>query len=410
MPTPDSLKMTPPERRASTALAGLFACRMLGLFLLLPVFAVAAQSLHGGRDPARVGLALGMYGLTQAVMQIPFGLASDRWGRRPVVLCGLMLFVAGSVVCALSDDVFWVMIGRGVQGAGAISAAVTAWLADVTRPEVRTRAMAVIGGAIGVSFAASLVLAPLLVGWAGLTGLFWTIACLGLACIAVAAWVVPDAPRTHPARPARPFAVLTNGDLLRLNAGVFCLHLIQIALFIVMPGLLVRLGGLQAVDLWKVYLPVVLLSFVLMLPLVFITEKRRAHHHALRGTVLGLTLICLLLVPGSRSFLGLACTLTGFFVVFNMLEALQPSLVSRVAPPDLKGLALGFYNTAQALGLFAGGAAGGWLAAHAGANAVFLGTAVLAALWLTLTWSLRPLPPLASTVPTMTKTSHPRLV
>jgi len=393
--------MTPPERRASAALAGLFACRMLGLFLLLPVFAVAAQHLQGGDDPARVGLALGMYGLTQAVMQIPFGLASDRWGRRRVVLSGLLLFVAGSVLCALSNDLFWVTVGRGVQGAGAISAAVTAWLADLTRPEVRTRAMAMIGAAIGVSFAASLVFAPLLVGWGGLTGLFWTIACLGVACFAVAAWLVPTAPRHPSPMPTQPRAVLRNADLLRLNAGVFCLHLIQIALFIVMPGLLVRLGGLSSATLWKVYLPVVLLSFILMLPLVFATEKRRAHRHALRGAVLGLVLVCLLFVPASRSFLGLAATLTGFFVAFNVLEALQPSLVSRVAPPDLKGLALGFYNTAQALGLFAGGAAGGWLMAHAGTDAVFLGAAALAALWLVVTWALRPLPPLG-----MSKSSH----
>jgi len=393
MSAPDSLKMTPPERRASAALAGLFACRMLGLFLLLPVFAVAAQGLQGGHDPARVGLALGMYGLTQAVMQIPFGLASDRWGRRPVVLFGLMLFVAGSVLCAWTDELFWITVGRGVQGAGAISAAVTAWLADVTRPEVRTRAMAMVGGAIGVSFAASLVLAPLLVGWGGLTGLFWTIACLGLACIAVARWVVPVAPRDQPAMPTQPRAVLTHGDLLRLNAGVFCLHLIQIALFIVMPGLLMRLGGLQTVELWKIYLPVVLLSFVLMLPVIFVTEKRRAHRHTLRAAVAGLVVICVLFVPASASFWGLAAVLTGFFVVFNVLEALQPSLVSRVAPPDLKGLALGFYNTAQALGLFAGGVAGGGLAARAGTDAVFLGAATLAALWLVLTWTLRPLPP-----------------
>lgn len=172
-------------------MAGLFAARMLGLFLLLPVFAVAAQGLAGGDDPARVGLALGMYGLTQAFMQIPFGLASDRWGRRPVVLFGLMLFVLGSVVCALSTDIYWVTLGRAIQGSGAISAAVTAWLADVTRPEVRTRAMAMVGGSIGLSFALALVLAPLIVGSAGLAGLFWTIALLGVVCIAVARFIIP---------------------------------------------------------------------------------------------------------------------------------------------------------------------------------------------------------------------------
>jgi len=389
MPTPPPLSMTPPERRASLALAGLFACRMLGLFLLLPVFAMAAHDLRGGGDPARVGLALGMYGLTQACMQIPFGLASDRWGRRPVVLAGLALFVAGSVLCALADDVFWVTVGRGVQGAGAISAAVTAWLADATRPEVRTRAMAMVGGAIGLSFAASLVLAPLLVGWGGLTGLFWTMAALGALAMAVAGWLVPTAARqpvmamTARSLRALPRAVLTNGALLRLNAGVFILHLIQMALFVVMPGLLARLGGLQTAQLWQVYLPVVLASFALMVPVVLAMEKRRAHARVLHRAVLGLVIACLLFtkMASLASFWGLAAVLTGFFLAFNLLEALQPSLASQAAPPELKGLALGCYNTAQSLGLFIGGAAGGWLAASAGANAVFIGAALLAALW-----------------------------
>lgn len=391
MPAVSSLKMTPDERRASVALAGLFACRMLGLFLLLPVFAVAARGLPGGDDPARVGLALGIYGLTQAFMQIPFGLASDRWGRRPVVLAGLVLFVAGSIVCALAGDVFWITVGRAIQGAGAISAAVTAWLADATRDEVRTRAMAMVGGSIGLAFAASLVLAPVLVGWGGLPGLFWAIACLGLACIAVACWVVPDAPRAvPPAAPVRPRQVLMHRDLLRLNAGVFVLHMIQVALFVVVPALLARLGGLAAQDLWKVYLPVIVLSFVLMVPVIFAAEKRRAHRGALRAAVAGLALVCALMPLASHGFFAMAAALTGFFVVFNVLEALQPSLVSRTAPPAFKGLALGFYNTAQAAGLFLGGTAGGRLASAAGPSAVFLAAAGLALLWLALAWGMKP--------------------
>jgi len=389
MPTPQRLTMTALERRASLALTGLFACRMLGLFLLLPVFAVAAQGLSGGDDPARVGLALGMYGLTQACMQIPLGLASDRWGRRPVVLAGLALFVTGSVWCALSEDLFWITLGRGIQGAGAISAAVTAWLADATRPEVRTRAMAMVGGAIGLSFAASLVLAPLLVGWGGLAGLFWSMAALGVAAAALAGWIVPSAPR-QPVMPMRtrdlwrlPRVVLGNGTLLRLNAGVFILHAIQMALFVVMPGLLARLGGLQTAQLWQVYLPVVLLSFVLMVPVVLKMERHRTQTQVLHRAVLGLMFVCLLLwqMVSLASFWGLAATLTGFFLAFNLLEALQPSLASQAAPPALKGLALGCYNTAQSLGLFVGGAAGGWLAARGGSAAVFSAAAALAAAW-----------------------------
>ena len=394
MSEPTALSLTPTERRASVALASLFAARMLGLFLLLPVFAVAAQGLKGGHDPLWVGVALGMYGLTQAFMQIPFGLASDRWGRRPVVLAGLSLFVAGSVVCALSDDIFWVTIGRAIQGSGAISAAVTAWLADATRPEVRTRAMAMVGGSIGLSFALSLVIAPLLVGSAGLAGLFWTIALLGVVCLAVARFVVPVVPPApKPLQPARPMQVLTHTDLLRLNFGVFCLHFIQIAMFVVIPPLLLRLGNLDAAELWKVYLPVIFGSFVFMVPAIFVAEKRRAHRAMLRLSVAGLVLVCAFLPWASHNFYLLAFGLTGFFVMFNVLEALQPSLVSRVAPPDLKGLALGLYNTSQAAGLFLGGMLGGTLAVLGGSSAVFWTACGLSALWLVVTWGMKPFGP-----------------
>ncbi len=334
-----------------------------------------------------------MYGLTQAIMQIPFGLASDRWGRRPVVVAGLLLFIAGSVVCARADDVFWITMGRAIQGAGAISAAVTAWLADATRDEVRTRAMAMVGASIGLSFALSLVLAPVLVGWWGLHGLFWTIACLGLASLAVARWVVPVVPMTQARsmQQARASEVLRHGELLRLNFGVFVLHLIQVALFVVVPSLLARTGGLDLGALWHVYLPVILLSFVCMVPVIFVAEKHRAHRAALRAAVAGLALVCALLPLAAQSFLPLTLALTGFFVAFNILEALQPSLVSRVAPQQYKGLALGFYNTAQAAGLFTGGALGGWLAARTGPDGVFLAAAVLSLFWLAAAWAMKPL-------------------
>lgn len=386
------LSLTPIERKASFALAGLFAARMLGLFLLLPVFAVAAKGLPGGDDPAKVGLALGMYGLTQAFMQIPFGLASDRWGRRPVVVTGLLLFILGSVVCALSNDVFWITIGRAIQGSGAISAAVTAWLADATRPEVRTRAMAMVGGSIGISFAVSLVAAPLIVGASGLTGLFWTIALLGVICLAVAGWVIPSAPVTIKMDDsARPLQVLTNTALLRLNFGVFCLHMTQVALFVVVPPLFIKLGDLQSAELWKVYLPVIFGSFLLMVPAIFWAETRKAHVKLLRVAVAGLVLVCALLPVSSGDFYSLAFALTGFFVMFNVLEALQPSLVSRMAPPELKGLALGFYNTSQAAGLFLGGALGGELLSRGGSDTVFWAVCGLSAAWLLVTWGLKPL-------------------
>jgi MFS family permease len=378
----EKLRLTATERRASVTLALLFATRMLGLFLLTPIFAVAAVSIPGGNNAAKVGLALGAYGLTQAVMQIPLGMASDRFGRRPIILFGLLLFVIGGVICALAKDVDWIIVGRVIQGLGAISAAITAWLADATRPEVRTRAMAMVGGSIGIAFAASLVLSPLLVGEFGLSGLFWAISLLGFFCLLIAAFVVPVVPLAKaPIVQARPRDVLAHADLLRLNFGVFCLHFILMALFIVAPGLLATLGDYDSARLWEVYLPVILLSFVLMVPAVFYTETRRAHKVAMEASVAGLVVVLALMPLASHNFYGFVIILVGFFIAFNILEALQPSLVSRVAPPEYKGLALGFYNTAQSLGVFGGGVTGGLLVAHSSASSVFLVSAALAFAW-----------------------------
>ncbi|HEY9573081.1 MAG TPA: MFS transporter [Pusillimonas sp.] len=376
------LRLTPTERRASVTLALLFASRMLGLFLLTPIFAVAAQTIPGGNDAARVGLALGAYGLTQAIMQIPLGMASDRYGRRPIIVFGMVLFIAGGVICALAKNVDWIIAGRVIQGLGAVSAAITAWVADATRPEVRTRAMAMVGGSIGISFAVSLVLSPMLVGEFGLSGLFWAISLLGFVCLLIACFVVPAVPQAKaPIVQARPRDVLGHIDLLRLNFGVFCLHFILMALFIVAPGLLATLGGYDSANLWEVYLPVILMSFVLMVPAVFYTETRRAHKIALEIAVAGLVVVLALMPLASHSFFATVAMLIGFFIAFNILEALQPSLVSRVAPPEYKGLALGFYNTAQSLGVFMGGAIGGLLASLNRSSAVFLVSAALAFVW-----------------------------
>lgn len=380
------LKLTPVERRASIMLALLFASRMLGLFLLTPVFAVAALSIPGGHNATKVGLALGAYGLTQALLQIPLGMASDRYGRRPVIVAGMLLFIIGGVICALAPDINWVIVGRVVQGLGAVSAAITAWVADATRPEVRTRAMAMVGGSIGLSFAVSLVLSPILVGQYGLSGLFWAISLLGFVCLLIGAFVVPAVPRAQAAMAgAKVRDVLGHVDLLRLNFGVFCLHFILMALFVVAPGMLARLGGYDSGRLWEVYLPVILISFVLMVPAVFYTETRRAHKVALEIAVAGLVAVLALLPFASQHFLTVVGLLVAFFVAFNILEALQPSLVSRVAPAHYKGLALGFYNTAQALGVFAGAATGGALSAQGSESRVFLVSAGLAFIWFVVT-------------------------
>lgn len=376
------LRLTPVERRASISLALLFAVRMLGLFLLTPIFAVAAPALAGGNNAARVGLALGAYGLTQAFMQIPLGMASDRFGRRPVIVFGLVLFVVGGVICALAENVNWVIAGRTIQGLGAISAAITAWVADATRPEVRTRAMAMVGASIGLSFAISLVLSPVLVGRFGLSGLFWAISLMGFVCLLIACFVVPTVPAApRPDESARVRDVLRHVDLLRLNFGVLCLHFILMALFIVVPGLLSELGGFESASLWKVYLPVILISFVVMVPAVFYTETRHRHKQTLDLAVVVMVAMLLLMAGSVNSLYGVVATLVGFFVAFNILEALQPSLVSRVAPPAYKGLALGFYNTTQSLGIFLGGALGGLLASRGQESTVLLATAGLGFLW-----------------------------
>lgn len=253
--------------------------------------------------------------------------------------------------------------------------------------------MAMVGGSIGLAFAVSLVAAPLVVGWGGLSGLFWVITALGLGAFAVALWAVPDVGGGRRAAMADTAAgdVLRNTDLLRLNAGVFVLHLVQVALFVVVPSQLALTGGLAASELWKVYLPVVVASFVFMVPVIFAAERHGAHRQALLGSVAALVGVCALLPAAVTGFATLVAALVAFFVVFNILEALQPSLVSRVAPPQHKGLALGFYNTAQAAGLFAGGALGGRLLASGGPGLVFEAAAVLVALWLAVAWGMKPL-------------------
>jgi MFS family permease len=376
--------MTPLELRAGLSLASIFALRMLGLFLILPVFAVAAARLPGGDNLTLVGIALGAYGLTQALLQLPFGMASDRYGRKPVIVFGLLLFAAGSFLAAAAPDIYWTILGRALQGAGAISAAVTALAADLTREQHRTKVMALIGSSIGLMFAFSLVAAPALDAIIGLSGLFVLTGLLALAAIWLVLRVVPDPPPAehHELEPVGFRTVLFDGQLLRLNFGILTLHFIQMAMFIVVPGALVASGGIPVAAHWKIYLPVVLASFVLMLPPIFYAERRARIKPVFVGAVFVLLLAQGGFLYGSGLFNALVANLVVFFVVFNILEATLPSLVSRIAPPQAKGTALGIYNTTQSLGLFLGGAAGGWLAQHFGASGIFGVGIVLALLWL----------------------------
>ncbi len=388
--------MTGTERRASASLAAIFALRMLGLFLVLPVFALEASRLPGGDDATRVGWAMGLYGLTQALLQIPFGVASDRWGRKPTIVVGLLVFALGSAVAAGAPDLTWLAVGRALQGAGAISAAVTAFLADVTRDGVRTKAMAIIGGSIALMFATSLVLAPLLAALVGLSGIFALTTGLALLGIAVVIWWAPPEPVIEAPGAQRPRTdwgvVLRDPALLRLNLGVFVLHAVQLAMWMAVPAMLVQ-AGLSQPEHWRVYLPAVLVSLLLMGGLLFPMERRGRLRGAFLFAVALLVLVQLalwaLVQPGAApSVWTLGGVLLLFFTSFNMLEASQPSLVSRLAPAAARGAALGLYNTLQSLGFFVGGALGGWLVHAHGPSGLFVVCAVAALLWLVVAWPM----------------------
>lgn len=384
--------MTPEERRAGVSLAAIFGLRMLGLFLILPVFAVHAHTIPGGDDLMLVGIAIGAYGLTQAFLQIAFGAASDRFGRKPVIIAGLLIFLLGSVVAALADHIHMVIAGRVLQGAGAISAAVTALAADLTRDQHRTKIMAMIGASIGLVFAFSMVAAPLLYAVIGMAGIFWLTAVLAAGAIYVVLRVVPDAPPVPRATGGRFIDVLRDAQLMRLNFGVFALHLIQTTMWVLVPAALVAGGGLPMVEHWKVYLPAVLLSFAVMVPAIIIAEKHDRMKFVFNAAIILLVFVQLSLLMFGHSLAGLALSLTLFFVAFNVLEATQPSWISKIAPAANKGTALGVYNTLQSIGLFVGGVLGGLIAQHYGPQAVNLFCAVIALMWLGLAATMTPPP------------------
>ena len=387
--------MTPLERRASFSLAAIFALRMLGLFLVLPVFVLEARHYPGGDNTALVGLAMGAYGLTQALMQVPLGMASDRWGRKRVIVLGLLVFAMGSLVAALATSVQGLLVGRAIQGAGAVSAAVTALLADQTRDSVRTKGMALIGASIGLMFALSLVLAPPLTAALGLAGVFGLTLLLALAGVAVVLlWTPQEPPKTPTAPRGKLLGVLFHPALWRLNLGVFVLHATQLGMWMAVPALLTQ-TGLAPANHWQVYLPAVLASFVLMGGL-FALERRGYLRAVLRAAVLLLLAVqggFLLVASSGPALWPLVALLFLFFVSFNILEASQPSLVSRLAPPESRGAALGVYNALQSLGLFAGGAVGGALVKMGGTQVLFAACCLAVGVWLLLGWGLKVPPP-----------------
>ena len=377
--------MNSAELRAGASLAGVFGLRMLGLFFILPVLAVHAPGIRGGDNLALVGVALGIYGLAQGILQIPFGAASDRWGRKPVLYAGLAIFAAGSFLGMLADDIWTMIAARTLQGAGAISSVAMALAADLTREQHRTKVMAMIGSMIGLMFALSLVGAPLLYRAIGMEGLFALTGLLCLAAMAVVKYQVPDPP-ARPRAAAPPGALRTallDAELVRLNAGIFILHIVLYAMFMVVPPLLVQ-AGLALPDHWKVYLPVVLASFAFMLPAILYADRRNRPKPVLLGAVALLLGAEALLAVLDAGVAVLGALLLAFFVAFNVLEALLPSLISRVAPAQGRGVAIGVYNTTQTLGVFFGGLLGGGVASRYGTTGVFAMCAVLAAVWLVL--------------------------
>lgn len=374
---------------------------MLGLFLVLPVLALYANELPGA-TAFKIGLAIGAYGLTQALLQIPFGLASDRLGRKPVIVAGLCLFVAGSLLAASSDDINWIIAGRALQGAGAIAAAVSAFLADLTRESVRTKAMLILGISIGGSFTLSLILGPVLYAWVSVPGIFVLTAVLGLLAIPLVIWVAPKA--AEPIMTGEHYMVsmrrvLKDAELIRLDIGIFILHAILTACFVAVPLALRDEAGMQVADHWKVYVPVMLFSLFGTMPLIHIAERRGHFKKMFMLAIAMLAVAALMMALGYDSLASLVAAMFVFFAAFNMLEASLPSLISRIAPAADKGAALGVYSSSQFMGAFFGGAVGGALMGVWGLPAVFFAAMLLALCWLLVAVRLTAPPPRDTAVP-----------
>jgi len=393
-------RMSALELRASTSLAGIYSLRMFGMFLILPIFALYAPQLQGGEDHMLVGIALGAYGLTQAILQLPFGMLSDRIGRKRVIYIGLLLMALGSLICASANDIYTMILGRAVQGSGAISAAITALLADLTREEHRTKAMAMIGMSIGLTFAFSLAAGPTLYKTLTMPGIFVLIGALSLAAL-LGVWKIVPQPalsRFHSdaeANPTKLRDVLRDPQLLRLNYGIFALHAAQMAMFTVMPLILLKTGGLDANHHWQVYLPIMVGAFILMIPAIIYGEKKAKLKQVFVAAVALMFVAQTGMALTLNSFWNIVILLGGYFIAFNILEATLPSLISKIAPAAAKGTAIGVYNATQSFGTFLGGALGGYLYKHHGNSAVFAACGLLMLIWLLVAATMQPPPAVA---------------
>ena len=380
------------ERRTALSLAAVYAVRMLGLFMILPVLPLYAENFEEA-TPFLIGLAIGIYGLTQATFQIPLGLMSDRFGRKRIIIAGLLIFAIGSVVSALSDNIYSIIIGRAIQGMGAIAAATMALAADLTEENNRAKVMASIGMTIGVAFAVAMVVGPLINDWYGLSGIFWITALLALVGIGLVAFVVPTPKKLFHHRDAGVMSdyllpAIKNANLLRMNIGVFILHMVMTANFTVLPLLFKNQMNIESASHWKIYLPVFALSFIFALPLIIIAEKYQKIKPLLIGTVATLILAQLGLSFGLETSYLLLASFLMFFISFNFLEAIQPSLVAKYSSVSNKGTAMGIFSTWQFMGIFVGGITGGFLLEHNSQSAVFLFGGCAALVWLAAAISL----------------------
>lgn len=386
--------MTAIERRASFSLASIYGLRMLGLFIILPIFAIYARHLPGGESHLLIGIALGAYGLTQALLQIPSGWLSDRYGRKPVIYFALTLFAIGSFIAANAHDIYWIIVGRTVQGAGALNAAVMALTADLTREEVRTKAMAMIGITIGITFSISMVLSPMLNNLLGVPGIFALTGVLAILAIGIVKFMIPDPQITHfhsdTEASGKHFAeVLRNADLLRLDFGIFSLHAILMSVFMQVPFVLEK-DGLPLSHHWYLYLPVMLVAFFLMVPPIIIAEKKGKMKQIFMLSIFLAMCAQAFLMFAQNSLWGVAAAAVVFFTAFNVLEATLPSMISKIAPLAAKGTAMGVYSSVQFLGAFSGASIGGALMQFVGGNSVFVFAIVLLLVWLVVASTMKP--------------------
>ena len=404
------------EKRAALTLSSVFALRMLGLFMLLPVFSLVGKDLEGF-TPVLIGFAIGAYGLTQAILQIPFGWMSDKFGRKPIILFGLLLFLAGSLVAALSDHIYGVIAGRLLQGCGAIASSIMALAADLSRDEQRTKIMASIGMSIGAAFAVAMIIGPVITGWVGLSGIFYGIAGLSVLAMMIILFLTPNPEKQFSQRDAiasrgQFTKILSDRQLMRLNFSIFTLHFLLTSFFVAFPYRLENLGIELSGHSW-LYLLTMCGAVILMLPMIIYAEKNRQHARMMLLAVMLIAVVQFSFGMFQFPMVIVIIAMTIYFTGFNLMEALLPSMISRIAPLSGKGTALGVYSTSQFAGAFLGGPVAGLTMYYMGYDGVYLVGAFAAMIWAIILFGLENPPALTAytlTMPDIAEDAFPSLV